>query len=201
MMPQTPSRSAHARQSAVVSPSPPHKKPETPTMSRISSSFASKVGLRTPASARRLDDIRRALETSTPSGGACTSTPSGAVYNSTPSGAVCVIAHSAKAQEHFDRLSISWAVQYEIARAVSLGWWTWEEVTLEKLKLLQDPTNTAAARVSQVIRGAGNVVSPMDMAMWYVVAPRTTAFANVGAGPNLTGKRLLSAKDASADLV
>ncbi|RDX50511.1 hypothetical protein OH76DRAFT_1348782 [Lentinus brumalis] len=135
-------------------------------MSRISSSFASKVGLRTPASARRLDDIRRALETSTPSGGACTSTPSGAVYNSTPSGAVCVIAHSAKAQEHFDRLSISWAVQYEIARAVSLGWWTWEEVTLEKLKLLQDPTNTAAARVSQVIRGAGNVVSPMDMAMW-----------------------------------
>ncbi|KAI0701242.1 RNA dependent RNA polymerase-domain-containing protein [Cerioporus squamosus] len=126
-------------------------------MSRISANFASKVGLRTPASARRLDDIRKALESSTPSGAA--SAP-------TPSGGVCVIAHSAEAQQLFDRLSISWAVQYEIARGVSLGWWKWDEVTPDKVKLLQDPTNTAAARVSQVIRGASNFVSPMDMAIW-----------------------------------
>ncbi|RPD82709.1 hypothetical protein L226DRAFT_35401 [Lentinus tigrinus ALCF2SS1-7] len=150
-MPQTPSRSAYARHSSVDSPSPSRRVPETPTISRVCDTFASTVGLRTPASssARRLEDIRRALDDSKPAGG------------------VCVIAHSKEVQKLFDRMHISWAVQYEIARGVSLGWWDWDEVTAEKLKLLQGLNNSAAAQVSQMIRGrAIGATTPLDVAIW-----------------------------------
>ena len=96
-----------------------------------------------------MENIRRALE------------------ESMPSRAVCVIAHSRKVQKLFDSMHISWAVQYEIARGVSLGWWTWDKITEDKLRHLQDPTNSAAAHVSQQIRGhPASAATPMDIAIW-----------------------------------
>ena len=33
-----------------------------------------------------------------------------------------------------DNLLIPWSVQYEVARGVSLGLWSWDDVTREKLR-------------------------------------------------------------------
>lgn len=70
-------------------------------------------------------------------------------------GYIC-IAHNPTVQALMDQLSISWDVQYEIARGVCAALWAWDDVTMEKLRTLvprrRDPY--PAHRVGSVMGGS-----------------------------------------------
>lgn len=80
------------------------------------------------------------------------------------------MSHDATAQRLIDDLDISWAVQYELARGVEQGSWTWLQATELRLRELTGP-NTKAAYVAQVMLGSTArraLASPEMMAIWYV---------------------------------
>ncbi|KAM5539858.1 hypothetical protein V8D89_006361 [Ganoderma adspersum] len=66
---------------------------------------------------------------------------------------IYIVAHSERAQQLFDMVPLSWGVQYEIARGVSQGAWSWETVVESESALRQSlcGPNTNASRVSQVL--------------------------------------------------
>ncbi|KAI0829054.1 RNA dependent RNA polymerase-domain-containing protein [Trametes gibbosa] len=64
---------------------------------------------------------------------------------------VCIIAHSKAAQALMDSMDIAWGVQYEIARGVSKCWWTWSDVTPERLEKLRGLNKDAALKVPLVL--------------------------------------------------
>ncbi|KAI0640255.1 RNA dependent RNA polymerase-domain-containing protein [Trametes polyzona] len=84
----------------------------------------------------------------------------------TPQG-VCIIAHSARPQALMDNMGIEWGVQYEIARGVSRGWWTWDDVTEARLKELRGQNEEAARKVPQVLPHSPTVgISQPDSQVW-----------------------------------
>ncbi|TFK56389.1 hypothetical protein OE88DRAFT_1619977 [Heliocybe sulcata] len=62
-----------------------------------------------------------------------------------------VIAHSSKHQKELEQLA--WGVQYEVARGVTCGHWTWDDLTPEKLLQLRGRNAEAAHKVIPVMRG------------------------------------------------
>lgn len=131
------------------SPSPYHTTVATPTIKRVN---AMMEGLHTQGSSSSRADVDDQI----------------LVDSVTPSG-IHVIAHSKEAQGLFDRIPLSWGVQYELARGVSLGKWSWADVLRADLNSLRGPNNNSAARVSQVVltQASANVTAT-DMAIWYV---------------------------------
>lgn len=67
-----------------------------------------------------------------------------------PAGFVYV-AHHTEVQKLFDGLKIAWGVQYEIARGVSEGRWTWGDVTRQKLAQLTGTNADSGPRVAAVM--------------------------------------------------
>jgi hypothetical protein len=65
-----------------------------------------------------------------------------------------IICHSERAQNLMERLKISWGVQYELARGVLAGRWTWDDATIDVLKQLCGPNAHAAPRVNAIMSGA-----------------------------------------------
>ncbi|KAJ3558083.1 hypothetical protein NM688_g1122 [Phlebia brevispora] len=86
-----------------------------------------------------------------------------------PDGIVC-IAHERSVQAKMDRLRVSWGAQYEIARGVCNGWWTWEEVTDVFLERLKEANNQQSAPLvyRELMRIRGNVArgSEADYRLW-----------------------------------
>ena len=87
-----------------------------------------------------------------------------------------MIAHDSEVQRNMDLHRLSWGVQYEIARGVSDGRWTWAHVSRDKiLKLRPDsdttrPDNIKALDVSIVITGKSQgLVTDNERKMWYGV--------------------------------
>ena len=78
---------------------------------------------------------------------------------------VMVIAHSSKAQKILDDYQIAWGVQYEIARGVCSGLWTWDGVE-SQVRLLKGRNSEAAFKVERVMKGR-NGSKPADMHIWY----------------------------------
>lgn len=79
-----------------------------------------------------------------------------------------VIAHDKETQALLDRHQISWGTQYELARGVSLGTWTWEEVK-EKIKDLTGDNAHAAFQVQIIMRGKPAASpNPSNFYLWYV---------------------------------
>lgn len=64
-----------------------------------------------------------------------------------------IIAHDKRVQAEMDLRRNSWGVQYEIARGVSKGDFTWSDVTSDKLDQLTGPNAEAAPKVYDVILG------------------------------------------------
>ena len=126
----------------------------------------------TPSSSSRIqDDDQMVVDPTTPSG-------------------VHIIAHSKGAQELFDRIPLSWGVQYELARGMSLNRWSWAQVMQADLQSLKGPNNNAAARVSQaVLKQASANVTTNDIALWYVLNHVFAIPNEPFAGPNLIAKR------------
>ena len=65
-----------------------------------------------------------------------------------------IICHSEHAQNLMERLKISWGVQYELARGVLAGRWTWDDATIDVLKQLRGSNAHAAPRVNTIMSGA-----------------------------------------------
>lgn len=77
-----------------------------------------------------------------------------------------IIAHDKETQVLLDRHQISWGTQYELARGVSLGTWTWEEVK-EKFRYLTGDNAHAASQVQTVMRGKPMASeNPSDFYLW-----------------------------------
>ncbi|KAM5539861.1 hypothetical protein V8D89_006364, partial [Ganoderma adspersum] len=78
-----------------------------------------------------------------------------------------ILAHSKQAQWLFDTIPLSWGVQYEIARGVSRGLWSWETVTESEVALRTlSGTNMNASKVSQALGRPLGDVFPSDAALW-----------------------------------
>ena len=79
-----------------------------------------------------------------------------------------------------DKLGICWGVQYELARGETRGWWTWSDVSSEKLAELQGTNASSAGKVFSVMRGASAVQKAFKL--WYApfshftYVPRSTLF-------------------------
>ncbi|PIL31169.1 RNA-dependent RNA polymerase [Ganoderma sinense ZZ0214-1] len=100
-----------------------------------------------------------------------------------------ILAHSKEAQELFDAIPLSWGVQYEIARGVSQGAWSWETVVQSEsaLRSLRGP-NANASRVSQVLGRPLEDPLSADDAVWSELDREDAAIAEGrGRGLGLQG--------------
>ncbi|KAI0327690.1 hypothetical protein GY45DRAFT_1256557 [Cubamyces sp. BRFM 1775] len=80
---------------------------------------------------------------------------------------VYIVAHSREVQRVMDEKQIAWGVQYEIARGVSCGWWTWQDVTPERLEHLRGSNREAVLKIPSVFpRSSGGGGSQSDMQLW-----------------------------------
>lgn len=77
-----------------------------------------------------------------------------------------IIAHCPEVQQLLDSRNIAWGVQYEIARGVSCGSWTWKDVTLDKVQSLQGTNVEAATMVANVMLGQPPRSHSADLAIW-----------------------------------
>ncbi|KAG5639652.1 hypothetical protein H0H81_008813 [Sphagnurus paluster] len=63
-----------------------------------------------------------------------------------------IIAHDAELQALMDRAELAWGVQYEIARGITRGHWSWEDVK-PKVKLLEGTNQQKAGMVRSIMLG------------------------------------------------
>jgi len=82
-----------------------------------------------------------------------------------------IIAHDDKAQTQMDAYGIAWGTQYELARGVSNGSWTWNDVARNLTKLKNDNAYTANAdsawKVRSIMEGRGpESGKPSDLGIW-----------------------------------
>lgn len=81
------------------------------------------------------------------------------------------IAHSTEVQKEFDNLGVHLGVQWELARGVSIGTWTWEDVAAKmkaKFGVFKGSNSTVAWRVPDIMRGRQPSQSH-DLALWSVL--------------------------------
>lgn len=73
-----------------------------------------------------------------------------------------------------DQLSVSWGAQYEIARGVRNGWWTWEDVANSGvLEALRNKNNCQSAPLVApiMLKGTQQVdaeIKGANYPLWYV---------------------------------
>jgi len=76
-----------------------------------------------------------------------------------------IIAHCPTTQTMFEDLNIAWGTQYELARGVTHGTWTWEQVR-EQVPKLTGSNTTAAYKVRAVMRGQAVPAQKKNFAVW-----------------------------------
>jgi hypothetical protein len=76
-----------------------------------------------------------------------------------------IVAHSKPVQKMFDEHHIAWGVQFEIAKGVTRGSWTWQDVTEQKVKLLMGSNVDAACKVPAVMLER-SLKHPSDLKIW-----------------------------------
>ncbi|KAI0684677.1 RNA dependent RNA polymerase-domain-containing protein [Cytidiella melzeri] len=80
---------------------------------------------------------------------------------------IVTIAHNIGKQYLMDHMKIAWGTQYEIARGVCDGRWTWQDVTVHKLHQLIGDNQDAAHRVSSVfINTSSPTQGDTDRRLW-----------------------------------
>ncbi|KAH9948208.1 RNA dependent RNA polymerase-domain-containing protein [Amylocystis lapponica] len=101
-----------------------------------------------------------------------------------------VIAHSPAAQKVMDQLKLPWGVQYELARGVCHGRWTWQDVASAELDKLKESNRASAHRVVAVMQpGVTSRASPADLALWTELDREEAAIIeNRGRGLGLQGE-------------
>lgn len=94
--------------------------------------------------------------------GSCSTIPTA----SNTAAGIVIVAHSHEVQQMMDERHIAWGTQYEIARGVSRGAWTWEHVTASKLDQLKGSNKDTAHRVTAVINGRNTTALQEDDSLW-----------------------------------
>jgi hypothetical protein len=79
------------------------------------------------------------------------------------------VAHNRRIQDLMERRELSWGVQLQIARGITQGIWTWEEISPEALDKLKGPAALAAPKVKEVIcQSVGRSANDdVDISVWY----------------------------------
>ncbi|KAL6307807.1 RNA dependent RNA polymerase-domain-containing protein [Sparassis latifolia] len=111
---------------------------------------------------------RKSPSKASTSGSSSTLSKSPEFASAPPKSGFVIVAHSRAIQKILDDKRIAWGVQYELARGVSQGLWSWDDVTESKLEILQGPNRTAAPLVAQVM-SSGNFVTretEADAQLW-----------------------------------
>lgn len=75
-----------------------------------------------------------------------------------------IIAYDRQIQNQLDKAEISWAVQYELARGISLGLWNWDQVE-NKISKLKGTSAAVAYRVKNIILDRPLQGTP-DLSVW-----------------------------------
>ena len=83
------------------------------------------------------------------------------------------IAHDDVAQKLMDTMGLSWGVQYELARGVSLELWSWGEVSPDRLSRLVGSSGASAYRVAHVMLGRP-LSKNVNLALWCVATFENT---------------------------
>ncbi|THH11616.1 hypothetical protein EW145_g546 [Phellinidium pouzarii] len=86
-----------------------------------------------------------------------------------------IIAHDKQVQALFDKYVISKGVQFEIARGVTQHWWTWSDITEDKIRQLTGSNAEKAGKVMNII-GTGN---PKQTLSPSVIATRQKIYAEL----------------------
>ena len=76
-----------------------------------------------------------------------------------------IIAHDARIQALLDKEQISWGTQFELARGITTGRWSWDEVE-RNISKLRGPNVQSAYRVQNVMLHKPQHSSKLDL--WYV---------------------------------
>ncbi|KAJ7631701.1 RNA dependent RNA polymerase-domain-containing protein [Mycena polygramma] len=88
------------------------------------------------------------------------------------------IAHHAEVQKHFDNVGVHLGVQWELARGVSTGKWTWDLI-LARIKakdtIFMGPNSQVAWKVPDIMRGRTSIES-RDLELWNEVDREHKAF-------------------------
>ncbi|KAF5352350.1 hypothetical protein D9756_006189 [Leucocoprinus leucothites] len=101
------------------------------------------------------------------------------------------IAHSKKAQELMDKLRLSWGVQYELARGVTLQEWSWNEVynALDQKPMALAGSNADAAVKVRALMKDRAVPRDANTLLWKELDREQAAILeNVGRGLGLMGE-------------
>jgi hypothetical protein len=81
------------------------------------------------------------------------------------------IAHDDLVQRLIESRQLAWGVQWEIARGITDGHWTWEDVTPEKLDKLRGTNTEAAWKVDGIIREKQHSAATLNeenYRLWFV---------------------------------
>ena len=76
-----------------------------------------------------------------------------------------VIAHDDEAQQLLDLNHIEWGTQFELARGVSTGAWTWKDIHTH-ISELRGENIKSAYKVQKVMRGRTPSDNPTNLAIW-----------------------------------
>ncbi|KAG5643296.1 hypothetical protein DXG03_001223 [Asterophora parasitica] len=97
----------------------------------------------------------------------------------------CIIAHDAAVQALMDKAKLDWGVQYEIARGIARGYWTWPDVAL-KIAQLGTLGTKHAYKVRSVM--VNEAVKTLDDAVWQELDREQAAIVEgLGRGLGLMG--------------
>jgi len=77
------------------------------------------------------------------------------------------IAHSEKIQVVLDRLQLAWGTIYELARGVTRGMWTFEDMTEQRLWKLKGSNAESAWKVTAVMRDREPAAVRGTSELWY----------------------------------
>ncbi|KAF9447542.1 hypothetical protein P691DRAFT_731304 [Macrolepiota fuliginosa MF-IS2] len=101
-----------------------------------------------------------------------------------------MISHSSDTQRLMDELDLAWGVQYEFARGVSLGQWSWAEVSKvlrEKSNVFRGPNAETAFKVGALMRN--REIRNVNVTLWQELDREQEAILeNKGRGLGLMGK-------------
>ncbi|KAM6498847.1 RNA dependent RNA polymerase domain containing protein [Amanita muscaria] len=100
---------------------------------------------------------------------------------------VTIVAHDPDTQQLMDAAKLSWGVQYELARGVNKGVWSWSDVTPERLRQLKGTNAESAYKVANVMLGR-RLDKAMDLSLWHELDREQEAIMeNEGRGLGLMG--------------
>ncbi|KAA1479572.1 hypothetical protein DENSPDRAFT_886867 [Dentipellis sp. KUC8613] len=103
---------------------------------------------------------------------------------------VKITAHSKEVQAVMNTKGIAWPVQYELVHAVTLGRWTWGDISSQKLDSLEGTAAVAAPKVHAVMTGRSEVPAEVTVSFNMSTSKDQTIWDAGAASVEGQGRRL-----------